>query len=194
MVKIKTPYGASGEDASKGDITDKAGGYQSPAVNQEILPSAPEAPEDPLGLARDIYEDSTRFVESSLKAQWEKDERAFQGRHPAGSKYLSDAFKGRTKLFRPKTRTMIRQGDANLAQSFFSNEDVLTVRPYDETNKKQKASAAIHKELLQYRLTTPNPKVGIPWFLITIGANQDAQKYPLAGRRLYRPSGNYYRL
>ncbi len=185
MTKIKTPYGASGEDASKGDITDKAGGYQVPVANQEMVATAPQGPSDPLGLARDIYEDSTRFVESSLKAQWEKDERAFQGRHPAGSKYLSDAFRGRTRLFRPKTRTMIRQGDANLAQSFFSNEDVLTVRPYDETNKMQKASADIHKELLQYRLTTPNPKVGIPWFLITIGANQDAQKYGCVASKQY---------
>lgn len=186
MVKIRVPFGAAGEDASLGDIVDKGGGYQVPATNQqETIVDRPEAPPDPVGLARDIYEDSTRFVESSLKAQWEKDERAFQGRHPAGSKYLSDAYRGRTRLFRPKTRTMIRQGDAQLAQSFFSNEDVLTVRPYDETNKLQKASADIHKELLQYRLTTPNPRVGIPWFQITLGAYQDAQKYGCVSSKQY---------
>lgn len=185
MVKVKVPWGAAGEDASLGDIVDKRGGYQVPAANQEMVVNRPEAPPDPVGLARDIYEDSTRFVESSLKAQWEKDERAFQGRHPPGSKYLSDSFKGRTSLYRPKTRTMIRQGDANLAQSFFSNEDVLVVRPYDETNELQAAAAEIHKELLQYRLTTPNPRVGIPWFLITLGAYQDAQKYGCVASKQY---------
>ncbi|MDH5451737.1 MAG: hypothetical protein OEX14_00140, partial [Paracoccaceae bacterium] len=132
---------------------------------------------DWLSIAKSSYEDSTQFIDTSLRARWESNERAFQGRHPSGSKYHSDTYKHRSKLFRPKTRTTIRQGEAAAAASFFSNEDVISVNPLDDNNVEAKASAAINKELLQYRLTTPNQRIGIPWFLTCVGAYQESEKY-----------------
>ncbi len=177
MVKKREPYGPAGEDATYGDSVDRAERRQAEGPEPGGQPVADGQPVDWLGIAKSSYEDSTRFLDSSLRAQWERNERAFQSRHPSGSKYHSDAYKGRSKLFRPKTRTSIRQGDAALAASMFANEDVIAVKPADENNPQQQASALINKEIMQYRMTTPNPRIGIPWFLTCVGAGQDAQKY-----------------
>ncbi len=171
MVKRKEPFTPALEDGSLGD-----------SVDQLDAPSVPDkgtvdGNPDWLGIARDCYEDSTRFLDSSLRWQWERAERSFQGRHPPGSKYLSDTYKHRSKLYRPKTRTTIRQGEAAAAASFFSNQDVISVQPLDDNNDLARVSADINKELLQYRLTTPSPSVGIPWFVTCVGAYQDAEKY-----------------
>jgi hypothetical protein len=56
----------------------------------------------------------------------------------------------------------------------FSTLDVLDVQAEDQTNKAQLASAAINKEMLQYRLDRK-----IPWFQTVIGAFQSTQVYGL---------------
>lgn len=173
MAKIKEQYGPAVEDGTVGSVVDGAV-QASNDVNDNT---------DWLGMARTAYESSTKYLDSSLRSQWERNERAFQSRHPPGSKYHSDAFKYRSKIFRPKTRSMMRQAEAQLASSFFSNEDVASVTPADASNQKQVASAAINKELLQHRLTSSSPRVGVPWFLTLVGAYQNAQKYGIVVSR-----------
>lgn len=195
MAKDKVPFGSALEDSSKaGDAADRmesqkanaappaasapAGGVPADpsAPQQEVTSPRIKEPEpDWLAMSRSCLEDSTTWLDSSLRAQWEKNMRAFQSQHPPGSKYLSDAYKARSKLFRPKTRSSIRQGEAAAATAFFRNEDVINVAPIDQENPKSLASASIVKELLQYRLTTQNPRRGIPWYKTLIGAYQDAQ-------------------
>lgn len=183
MVYVTEPFSAAGEDASKGDSVDLRGRpQQQDAGDSHVGPSrTEEVGGQPLvewlRIARDSYQTSERYVDSSLRWQWERNERAFQSRHPPGSKYLSDHYKSRSKLFRPKTRTMIRTGEAQAAASFFSNEDVVTVNALDTMNPQAQASAKLNHELLQYRLTTPNKRIAIPWFQTLVGAYQDAQKY-----------------
>lgn len=164
------------EDASSGDSVDRRYG---PAESQQEGGQAQqdEAAPDWLGIAKDAYEDSTTFMESSLKTQWERNERAFQNRHPNNSKYLSDDYRHRSKLFRPKTRSMVRAGEAGVAQAFFKNEEVMSVKPIDPRDKMQAAASEFWKGILQYRLTTPTKRIGIPWFMTLVGAYQDAQKY-----------------
>lgn len=181
MAKTRDPNTAPGEDSLHGDSADEADGRRK-TIDDEGADAAPDnigdvAPPDWLGIARDAYEDSTEYVESSLKVQWERNERAFQNRHQSGSKYLSEQYKGKSRLFRPKTRTNIRQAEAALAQSMFANENVLSVESTDDSDPASKASADINKEIMQYRLTQPSPKIGIPWFVTCIGAVQSAQKY-----------------
>ena len=177
MVKIKKPFTASLEDGSKGDSVDMIEDKLNESQEAESIQVEGMELGEWLRIARDAYDDSDRYMESSLRVQWERNERAFQNRFPTGSKYLSDAYKQRTKLYRPKTRAMIRTGEAMLATSYFSNEDVIAVSPMDETSPDQVASAEILKELLQYRITTPNPRIALPWFMTAVGAYQDAQKY-----------------
>ena len=126
-------------------------------------------PQDALRIASDAYEGSTSFVDTNYRKQWEEGLRLFQGRHPADSKYNSDKYKHRSRLFRPKTRSGIRKLEAMAAMSFFSNIDVVSADAMNPADEMQEASASIVKELLNYRL-----QKSIPWFLTLIGALQDA--------------------
>jgi hypothetical protein len=199
MAKVKTLYGATGEDGSTGDSVDrmnpalnKGDGARIDSDGKERIGSQGKAervddgsPPDPLGKAKSMYEDSTQFIESSLRHRWERSERSFQNRHQAGSKYFSEQYKTKSKLYRPKTRSMLRGAEASAAASFFSNIDPVNVQALNQGDPEQRASAAIKKELLKYRLTTPNQRVAIPWFLTVIGAMQDAHKYGIVASKQY---------
>ena len=134
----------------------------------------PEAPQqqspqaDWISLARDAFTSSTTYFDASIRPQVEADYRQAQGLHPTGSKYLAE--RGRSKLFRPKTRGVIRKNEAAAAEAFFSTNDVVKMAPENDNDPVQLASAAVMSELLQYRLTKT-----LPWFQIIIGAYQDAQ-------------------
>lgn len=123
-----------------------------------------------LQLARDAYSASNTYFDASIRTQVQADLRQFQGLHPQGSKYLADVNKSRSKLFRPKTRTIIRKNEAVAAEAFFSTNDVVSIKPENDNDPAQQASAEVMSELLQYRLTK-----SIPWFLTLVGAYQDAQ-------------------
>src|SRR3990172_2284690 len=125
---------------------------------------------DWLKLAQEAYSTSTTYFDSSIRSQIESDIRQFNSQHPLGSKYYSDSYKSRSRLFRPKTRAAIRKNEAIAAEALFSTADVVSVSPQDQKNDISMASAEIMKELLQYRLTK-----SIPWFLVAIGAYQEAQ-------------------
>lgn len=125
---------------------------------------------DYLRLAREAYAESTTYFDASIRPQAESAIRQFQGVHPTGSKYHSDAYKSRSRLFRPKTRTTIRKNEAVAAEAFFSTANVTTVTAEDKDDPVQRASAEVHQALLNYRL-----KKSIPWFQILMGAYQDTQ-------------------
>jgi hypothetical protein len=108
-------------------------------------------------------------VDANFRKQWEDALRMFQSKHPLDSKYNSDAYKYRSKLFRPKTRSVIRKNEAAAAAAFFSNIDVVNIDPANQKNQEQVLGALLYKELLQYRLTK-----SIPWFMTLIGGFQDA--------------------
>jgi hypothetical protein len=131
-------------------------------------------PAEWLHLARAAFTASTTYFDSGIRGSIINNLRQFQGQHPQGSKYLSDAYRGRSKFFRPKTRAMVRKNEAIAAEAFFSSMDVVSIKAQDEDDPMERASAEINKELLQYRLTTKG-RDGIPWFSICIGAYQDAQ-------------------
>lgn len=124
---------------------------------------------DWLKLASDAYASSTTYVDSNYRKKWDDALRMFQSRHPQDSKYNTDAYKHRSKIFRPKTRSLVRKHEAATASAFFSNVDVISTSPADQDNPQQAASADVMKELLQYRLTK-----SIPWFQIVCGGMQDA--------------------
>lgn len=126
--------------------------------------------DDALRLARDAFSTSTNWFDASVRNQIEADMRQFQGLHPAGSKYSSDSYKGRSKLFRPKTRSAIRKNEAIAAEGFFSTNDVVNIKPDDDADEVSKLAADILNPILQKRLTRD-----IPWFLICTGAYQESQ-------------------
>lgn len=126
---------------------------------------------DWLTRAREAYRFSTTYIDSNYRKRWEDSILAFNNSHPIDSKYNSPSFAKRSKLFRPKTRAIIRKTEAAGAAAFFSNLDVVSVQAQNQSNQQQRVSADIMKEILQYRL-----KKTIPWFQIVLGGLQDAQK------------------
>lgn len=122
--------------------------------------------------AREAYSFSTTYVDSNYRKRWEDSIRAFYNQHALDSKYNSPLFEKRSRIYRPKTRTIIRKNEAAGAAAFFSNMDLMSVSPMNQANPQQMASAAVMKELLTYRLTTDG---GINWFKLVQGGLQDAQ-------------------
>ena len=122
-----------------------------------------------LQLAKDAYSSSTSYVDSNYRKKWEDAISMFQSRHPADSKYNSESYAHRSKLFRPKSRSMVRKHEASTAAAFFSNVDVISTDATDDGNPAQVASAEVMKQLLNYRLTKT-----IPWFQTIVGGIQDA--------------------
>jgi hypothetical protein len=125
---------------------------------------------DWLKVATDAFEASTTYIDANHRSKWDANIRAFNSKHPVGSKYLSDSFKHRSKGFRPKTRSIVRKNEAAAAVSFFSNMDVVNVDAVDQDDFLAVANSFVNKELIQHRLTKT-----IPWFKVLIGALQDAQ-------------------
>jgi DNA-binding phage protein len=130
--------------------------------------------------ARSAYLNSTNYVDSNYRKNWDDSIRAFNNEHSGDSKYNSASFEKRSKIYRPKTRQVIRKNEAAAAAAFFSNMDVVDITPMDSNSKDENASAAVLKELLQYRLTKT-----IPWFQIVLGGLQDAQTIGVAIAHVY---------
>lgn len=131
-------------------------------------------------LAREAWDSSTNWLNAGRRAAWSDSLRAFQNLHPSNSKYLSTDYRYRSRLFRPKTRTMVRKAEAQTAAAFFGNEDCVNITAQDDDNPKQRASAAILKSLLQYRLSKT-----IPWFLTICGARQDCEVMGICVAKAY---------
>lgn len=131
-------------------------------------------------LARAAFDSSTNWLNAGRRLAWNDSLRAFQGLHPSGSKYLSTDFRYRSKLFRPKSRIVVRKAEAQAAMAFFSNQDIISIDPTDDDNPQQLASSRIMKELLQHRLTKT-----IPWFQTLCGARQDTDVMGICVAKAY---------
>jgi len=120
-------------------------------------------------IARQMYEDSTEYLDANIRYQWEKNLSLFNSNHPPGSKYNSAAYEKRSKFFRPKTRTAVRNLQSAMTVAFFTNEDVVSIEPANPNDSLQAAGAVVAQSVMQYRLTNT-----IPWFQTMTAALQDA--------------------
>jgi hypothetical protein len=133
--------------------------------------------------AKDAFNFSTTYIDSNYRQNWDDSLRAFNNQHPGDSKYNTEGYRKRSKLFVPVTRTVIRKNEAAACQAFFSNQDLISIQAMNEAEKPQVMSAAIMKQLIQYRLTET-----IPWLKIVVGGLQDAQ---VQGACIARPRWCY---
>ena len=122
--------------------------------------------------AKQAYEVSTTYLDNNYRKNWDDNIRHFQNRHANGSKYYSDSYKYRSKNFRPKTRTVVRNNEAATAGAFFSQLEVVSLEPQDDKDPIQKASAELRQTILNHRLSYT-----IPWFQVCVGGMQDANVY-----------------
>lgn len=122
-----------------------------------------------LSIAQDAYKTSTDYFDANIRKQIERNIAAFRNKHPAGSKYYTDSYKFRSKIFRPKTRSAMRRHEAAAAVAFFSTLDSVSCRPEDPKDPNSVTGAQYGKNWLEYCL-----EHRIPWFKTIIGAYQDA--------------------
>jgi hypothetical protein len=127
-----------------------------------------------LRLHRAAVEQADRYLGQGTRQAWERSLKAWRNEHFPGSKYLSDAYKGRSKLFVPKTRSAVRKAQTAAAKALFGTGDVVAITPENEADDFQQAAAAVKQELINYRLSRVSNRNGIPWFLIALGARFDS--------------------
>jgi hypothetical protein len=154
-----------------------AGVTQGGTVSEKEDPSSTlENPGWLIEKARSLYQDSTNYLDANITYQWERNLSHFRSQHAllgsAGA--LGEQNRKRSRLFRPKTRANVKKQESALAVAVFSTTDYADVQPQNRTDESQKLSAAINKELLQYRLNRR-----MPWFQTVQGAWQDTKVYGL---------------
>lgn len=133
-----------------------------------------------LALARDAYENSTDYLDANIRKQWDEAMAHQNNQHAPGSKYHSDAYRLRSKTFRPKTRTNNQTAEAAFAKAMFSTADLVQVQPNNDNDEAQRASAEMVGYLLDHRLNHD-----IKWYLTAMGAYQDARVYGVCATYQY---------
>lgn len=96
---------------------------------------------------------------------------------------MQEPYKGRSRLFTPKTRAMVTKNEAIGAEAFFSTNDVASLRAFDDADQVSSLACDILGPVLQHHL-----KHSIPWFLTCMGAWQEAQ---VAGHVISYQSWHY---
>lgn len=120
---------------------------------------------------REIYTTATDYLEANVTQKWETNLAHFNNQHAPTSRFRKNNFK-RSNIFRPKTRSNIKNQEANLAAAAFSTQELVDIQPKVKDDEVQIVSARITRSLLQNRLESH-----MPWFLTVMGAYQDTKNY-----------------
>ena len=153
------------------DRNPDAVGDDSFALNLEEQ-HTPDTANQWVALAESIYETSQDFYEQSLQRSWEKNARHWNNQFDTDSKFYTQSYQNRSRLFRPLVRTAERNSSAATAVAMFSNSELLVVEPQDKSDVMAASGAAVASQLLQYRLETD-----VNWYLTALGAWQDSRIY-----------------
>lgn len=129
---------------------------------------------DFLKLVREAEDQSSLYQAQINRTAWSQSNRAFHNEHYVGSKYTKPEWRGRSRLFVPKTRAAVRKDMAAVGASLFNNIDAINCLAGNDGDPIQRASAALMEELVNYRTDRSSGKNAIPWFLVSMGARQDA--------------------
>src|ERR1041385_9116859 len=148
--------------------------------------AAPEAGSvDYLHLITIVEQQANLYVQQVNRRAWSRSYRAFHNEHFAGSKYGHKDWSNRSKIFRPKTRSAVRKDGAAVAASLFGTVEAISCSAGDEADPGQRAAAALMQELINYRTDRTSGRNAIPWFLVAMGARQDAQIAGICASKQY---------
>jgi len=120
-------------------------------------------------IARTAWAAGDEWFNSTMRRRIERNLAHYNMEHEPGSKYNTDAYGKRPRIFRPKTRTYIRKIVAAATKAYFSTADVLHTEPYNESDEGQRLAAEAYNLLLNARLDQD-----VPWYGIVSAAIQDA--------------------
>ncbi len=131
-------------------------------------------PIDFLKIVSEAEEQALLYTNQANRRAWSDALKAYHNEHYNGSKYNRQEWRNRSKLFVPKTRSAVRKDMAAVSASLFGSMDAVSCSPGNESDPKQRAAAAVMQELVNYRTDRTSGKASLPWFLIAMGARQDA--------------------
>ena len=144
---------------------------EAPLEGQDVVEvGQSETDADWLAIVREAYDGSTDYFDANYRAQIERNVSNFRSEHPLGSKYHTDAYKARSRIFRPKLRSAQRKAEAAFASAMFATTDILQIEPVNQDDKAADALCEVWESVLNHRL-----KHHVPWYLLAVGAFQKAQ-------------------
>lgn len=144
---------------------------EAPLEGQDVVEvGRSETDADWLAIVREAYDGSTDYFDANYRAQIERNVSNFRSEHPAGSKYHTDAYKARSRIFRPKLRSAQRKAEAAFASAMFATTDILQIEPVNQDDRDADALCEVWESVLNHRL-----KHHVPWYLLAVGAFQKAQ-------------------
>lgn len=120
-----------------------------------------------IDLGRRCYDIGRQFYRQGYQTQHLNNSYMFKSMHQPGSKYGSEAFRNRSKIFRPLTRMASRSWEADIATAMFLNDDYMHISSRQASDQDSAASASVIKEIMNLRLDKG-------WYTTCIGAAQDA--------------------
>ena len=175
---IEKPFAMPDDDEDNGVALDRANaGYamdgEEGSDDDDGLPFD-EKPSDAefLEMVQEADSQALQYVSQVNRKSWTRSYRAYNQEHFDGSKYLTDDYNNRSRLFVPKTRSAVRKDMAATAASLFGSMDAVNVGPGNEGDPQQRGAAAVMKELVNYRTDRSNGKASIAWFHVAMGARQ----------------------
>lgn len=130
--------------------------------------------------AREIYVNSTDYLNANITLGWERNLYHFHSEHGPATAYVRKDW-NRSRTFRPKTRANVKSAEAAVAAAAFSTQDYLDVKPKNPSKVEQAINAEICKSLAQHRLEESE----YSWFLTTVGAFQDTKVYGICVSHQY---------
>lgn len=143
-----------------------------------------------LSIAQQNYNTSEEYFNASHRTRIMDAMSRFNSQHPKGSKYWQDAFLRRSKIFRPKTRSVIRKREAAAIIAMFSTTDVAAINASDNGNPQAARDARIQQALLNHRLNED-----ARFYQFVMGSVQDADRQGIvcaATQWEYRETTRYY--
>jgi hypothetical protein len=173
MADVAVPGGkVGGQDGFIKNPVPLSNGGGTPDLYAGDTPQASTSPEkkyDFLSLARDNFNTGKNYFDIAVRKRMEDNLAHAYSRHASGSKFFSPEYDKRSKIFRPKTRAMMRKLEATGAIAVFSTRDVLDCEAADPNDVNGVLAAEVKKELANYRF-----RKTVPWFKIVMGALHDA--------------------
>lgn len=125
--------------------------------------------QDWLDIANRAYDDSDTYLDTALRKRLERNYSLSLSKHPTGSKYYTESYKHRSRIFRGKTASAIRKNMAACALALFSTQDVVSITPEDDNDEEGKIASKAIDLICNYHLNT-----SIPWYRVANGAYKEA--------------------
>ena len=143
-----------------------------------------------LSMAQRCYDVSENYFNASHRTRIMDAMARYRSQHPRGSKYWTDAFSKRSRIFRPKTRTVVRTREASAALAMFSNSSVVQIQAENASDLMAARDARMQEMLLNELLMNDRR-----WYQFVVGAVQDCDRQGFVIARTeweYREATRYW--